>query len=39
MKGQQLDEELAQINQPYQIVPIIVPNVDAERCLVCISAY
>ena len=38
MKGQQLDEELAQINQPYQIVPIIVPNVDAERCLVCISA-
>lgn len=38
MKGQQPDEELAALSQEYRIVPIVVPNVDAERCLVCISA-
>ena len=37
MKGQQPDEELAALNRPYQIVPIVVPHVDAERCLICIS--
>jgi 16S rRNA (guanine527-N7)-methyltransferase len=38
MKGQQPDEELAELNQEYRVVPITVPNVEAERCLVCISA-
>ncbi len=38
MKGQQPDEELAGLKNKYQIVPIVVPNVAAERCLVCISA-
>lgn len=38
MKGQQPDEELAALNQEYRIVPIVVPNIEAERCLVCISA-
>lgn len=38
MKGQQPDEELAEIALPYKIVPIVVPNIEAERCLVCISA-
>jgi 16S rRNA (guanine527-N7)-methyltransferase len=38
MKGQKPDEELAELTLPYRIVPIVVPYVDAERCLVCISA-
>jgi 16S rRNA (guanine527-N7)-methyltransferase len=37
MKGQQPDEELAAIHLPCQIIPIAVPQVEAERCLVCIS--
>lgn len=36
MKGQKPDEELAVLNQPYRVVPIVVPNVEAERCLVCV---
>ena len=37
MKGQQPDDELEALSQPYHIVPIVVPHVEAERCLVCIS--
>jgi len=37
MKGQKPDEELAQIQANYQIIDLKIPNVDAERCLVCIK--
>jgi 16S rRNA (guanine527-N7)-methyltransferase len=37
MKGQRPDEELTALSQPYKVVPIVVPSVEAERCLVCIS--
>jgi 16S rRNA (guanine527-N7)-methyltransferase len=37
MKGQQPDEELAVLTQSYRVVPIVVPQVEAERCLICIS--
>lgn len=37
MKGQQPVEELAQLKHPFQIIPLVVPQVEAERCLVCIS--
>lgn len=37
MKGQPPLQELAELNQEYRIVPIVVPNVEAERCLVCIK--
>lgn len=39
MKGQQPAEELTALTQPYRIIPIKVPHVEAERCLVCISAH
>lgn len=38
MKGQPPVEELAELNQSYRVVPIVVPHVEAERCLVCICA-
>jgi hypothetical protein len=38
MKGQHPDEELAQLHLPYCVVPLVVPNVNAQRCLICISA-
>lgn len=38
MKGQQPEEELAGLNRPYRIISLVVPQVEAERCLVCISA-
>lgn len=34
MKGQKPDEELSEISQPYSIIPIHVPGVDATRCLI-----
>jgi 16S rRNA (guanine527-N7)-methyltransferase len=37
MKGQQPIDELVTLTQPYQVIPIVVPQVDAERCLVCIE--
>jgi 16S rRNA (guanine527-N7)-methyltransferase len=37
MKGQRPDDELTALSQPYKVVPIVVPSVEAERCLVCIS--
>jgi 16S rRNA (guanine527-N7)-methyltransferase len=38
MKGQPADEELAAVTQPCRVIPLVVPQVAAERCLVCISA-
>jgi len=38
MKGQQPDaEELAEIKQPYSIISVQVPGVEAERCLIKIE--
>ncbi len=37
MKGQAQEEELQEIRQPYSIIPIHVPGIDAERCLVQIQ--
>ena len=34
MKGQQPDKELQQIDNDFSVIPIMVPGVDAERCLV-----
>jgi len=34
MKGQQPDQELAELRSTYSVVPIKVPGIDAERCLI-----
>ncbi|MDD4913819.1 MAG: 16S rRNA (guanine(527)-N(7))-methyltransferase RsmG [Methylococcales bacterium] len=34
MKGQQPDSELADLTVAYSVVPILVPGIDAERCLI-----
>jgi 16S rRNA (guanine527-N7)-methyltransferase len=34
MKGQQPDQELAELTSEYSVIPIKVPGVDAERCLI-----
>jgi 16S rRNA (guanine527-N7)-methyltransferase len=34
MKGQRPDKELQQIDNDFSVIPIMVPGVDAERCLV-----
>ncbi len=34
MKGQQPDQELAELSSDYSVVPIKVPGIDAERCLI-----
>jgi 16S rRNA (guanine527-N7)-methyltransferase len=38
MKGQQPLEQLTDLNHACRIIPLAVPQVEAERCLVCISA-
>jgi 16S rRNA (guanine527-N7)-methyltransferase len=38
MKGQQLADELAQINQATTLIPIVVPGVEAERYVVRIQS-
>ncbi|BBL56475.1 16S rRNA (guanine(527)-N(7))-methyltransferase RsmG [Methylomonas koyamae] len=37
MKGQQPVDELAGIGAEYQVVPLAVPGIDAERCLIRIE--
>ncbi|TPQ25594.1 16S rRNA (guanine(527)-N(7))-methyltransferase RsmG [Methylomonas koyamae] len=37
MKGQQPVEELAGIDAEYQVIPLAVPGIDAERCLIRIE--
>lgn len=34
MKGQQPDQELAEISSAYSVIPIKVPGIAAERCLI-----
>lgn len=34
MKGQQPDQELAELSSAYSVLPIKVPGIDAERCLI-----
>lgn len=37
MKGQKPDEELGKIKQQYSIIPVKIPGVEAERCLIRIE--
>jgi len=37
MKGQPPGDELADIDAPYQVIPLQVPGIDAERCLIRIE--
>ncbi|MBS3965034.1 MAG: 16S rRNA (guanine(527)-N(7))-methyltransferase RsmG [Methylomonas sp.] len=37
MKGQTPHDELAAMAADYQLIPLTVPGVDAERCLICIE--
>ena len=37
MKGQKPEQELDKISQPYTILPIKVPGIEAERCLIRIQ--
>jgi 16S rRNA (guanine527-N7)-methyltransferase len=37
MKGRCLTEEIALVDEPYQVVPVFIPGVEAERNLICIS--
>jgi 16S rRNA (guanine527-N7)-methyltransferase len=37
MKGQNPIEELAVIDAAYQLIPLTVPGIDAERCLIRIE--
>ena len=37
MKGQKPDQELDKIAQPYSIIPVRIPGIEAERCLIQIE--
>lgn len=37
MKGQVPSQELAALQRDYNVIPIIVPGIDAERCVVCME--
>ena len=37
MKGQIPQQELAQLNSDYNIIPLKVPGIEAERCLICME--
>lgn len=37
MKGQLPEQELAQLNSNYDVIPLKVPGVEAERCLICME--
>ena len=37
MKGQKPDEELIKIDERYSIIPVNVPGVEAERCVIRIE--
>ncbi len=39
MKGKQPDEELATMTIPYSIIPLKIPGVEAERCLIQIQGF
>lgn len=37
MKGQIPEQELAELNLDYTVIPLNVPGIDAERCLICME--
>lgn len=37
MKGQQLDEDIRHISAPYSIIPLTIPELEVERCLIKIE--
>ena len=39
MKGRQPDNELATMKNPYSIIPIQIPGVEAKRCLIQIQGF
>lgn len=39
MKGQQPDQELAELTVAYSVVPIKTPGIDAERCLIRLEKH
>lgn len=39
MKGQKPDHELIQITEPYSVLPVLVPGIDAERCVIRIERH
>lgn len=38
MKAQQTNDELNKLKQNYQVISLKVPNIEAERCLICIES-
>lgn len=38
MKGQQPEDELKSLAQDYRVVTLNIPNIEAERCLICIES-
>lgn len=39
MKGQKPDHELIQITEPYTVLPVSVPGIEAERCVIRIERH
>lgn len=39
MKGQVPEQELAQLNLDYTVIPLKVPGIEAERCLICMEKH
>jgi 16S rRNA (guanine527-N7)-methyltransferase len=37
MKGQIPEQELAELSLDYTVIPLNVPGIDAERCLICME--
>jgi len=37
MKGQIPEQELAALSLDYTVVPLAVPGIEAERCLICME--
>lgn len=37
MKGQIPEQELAELSLDYSVIPLNVPGIDAERCLICME--
>lgn len=37
MKGQIPEQELAELSLDYTVIPLSVPGIDAERCLICME--
>jgi 16S rRNA (guanine527-N7)-methyltransferase len=37
MKGQIPEQELAELTLDYTVIPLKVPGIEAERCLICME--